>query len=79
MRRCQFDPQEKEMATHSGILAWETPRTEELGGWATVHGVIKESDVSEGLNNHNKAIKNYCKGNHSTVKWHHYGLSTCKT
>ena len=52
------------MATHSSILASETPRTEELGGWATVHGVIKESDVSEGLNNDNKAIKNYCKGNH---------------
>ena len=23
---------EKEMATHSGILAWETPQTEEPGG-----------------------------------------------
>ena len=26
------DPLEKEMATHSRILAWEIPRTEELGG-----------------------------------------------
>ena len=26
------DPLEKEMATHSSILAWETPRTEEPGG-----------------------------------------------
>ena len=26
------DPLEKEMATHSSILAWETPWTEELGG-----------------------------------------------
>ena len=26
------DPLEKEMATHSGILAWETPWTEEPGG-----------------------------------------------
>ena len=26
------DPVEKEMATHSGILAWEIPRTEEPGG-----------------------------------------------
>ena len=25
------DPLEKEMATHSSILAWETPWTEELG------------------------------------------------
>ena len=26
------DPLEKEMATPSSILAWEIPRTEELGG-----------------------------------------------
>ena len=26
------DPLEKEMATHSSILTWEIPRTEELGG-----------------------------------------------
>ena len=26
------DPLEKEMATHSSILAWEIPRTEESGG-----------------------------------------------
>ena len=25
------DPREKEMATHSSILAWEIPRTEEPG------------------------------------------------
>ena len=28
----QKDPLEKEMATHSSILAWEIPRTEEIGG-----------------------------------------------
>ena len=28
----QEDPLEKEMATHSSILAWEIPRTEEPGG-----------------------------------------------
>ena len=34
------DPLEKEIATHSSILAWEIPWTE--GVWeATVHGVIK--------------------------------------
>ena len=31
------DPLEKEMATHSSILAWRIPWTEE----ATVHGVAK--------------------------------------
>ena len=34
---------EKEMATHSGILAWKTPQTEEPGGlWGG-----KESDKTE--------------------------------
>ena len=28
----QEDPLKKEMATHSSILAWEIPWTEELGG-----------------------------------------------
>ena len=28
----QEDPLEEEMATHSSISAWETPRTEEPGG-----------------------------------------------
>ena len=28
----QKDPLEKEMATHSSILAWEMPWTEESGG-----------------------------------------------
>ena len=42
----QEDPLEKGMATHSSILAWETPWTEEPGG-ATVHGVA-ESDTTDG-------------------------------
>jgi len=32
---------EKEMATHSSILAWEIPWTERGSWWATVHGVAK--------------------------------------
>ena len=28
----QEDPLEKEMATHSSILAWKIPRREKLGG-----------------------------------------------
>ena len=35
------DPLEKEKATHSSILAWEIPWTEEPGGQATVHGVAE--------------------------------------
>ena len=35
------DPLEKGRATHSSILAWRIPRTEEPGGLYTVHGVAK--------------------------------------
>ena len=35
------DPLEEEMATHSSILAWEIPWTEEPSGLHTVHGVTK--------------------------------------
>ena len=34
------DPREKGMATHSSILAWRIPWTEEPGG-LTIHGVSK--------------------------------------
>ena len=34
------DPLEKGMATHSSILSWRIPRTEEPSG-LTVHGVAK--------------------------------------
>ena len=34
----QEDPLDKKMATHSSILVWRIPRTEELGG---LHGVTK--------------------------------------
>ena len=37
------DPLEKEMATHSSILAWEIPRTEEPGGLQAMGS--QESDV----------------------------------
>ena len=35
------DPLEEGMATHSSILAWRIPWTEEPAWWATVHGVSK--------------------------------------
>ena len=41
------DPLEKGMVTHSSILAWRIPQTEEPGElWATAHGVAK-SDLIE--------------------------------
>ena len=33
------DPLEKEMATHSSVLAWEIPWMEEPGGLHTAQGV----------------------------------------
>ena len=45
------DPLEKEMATHSSILAWRIPWTEKLGGlqsWGR-----KESDTTERLTHTN--------------------------
>ena len=42
----QEDPLEKGMATHSSILAWRIPWTEEPG-WATVQEGHKESDMTE--------------------------------
>ena len=41
------DPLEKEMATHSSILAWEIPWTEEPGGLQSVES--QESDTTERL------------------------------
>ena len=40
----------KEMATHSSILAWRIPRTEELGGLQSTG--CKESDTTERLHFH---------------------------
>ena len=37
------DPPEKEMATHSSILAWKISWTEEPGGLYIVHGVTRVS------------------------------------
>ena len=40
------DPLAKKMATHSSILAWKVPWTEEAGG-LQVLGVTKELDTTE--------------------------------
>ena len=42
----QEDPLEEEMATHSGILAWEISWTEEPGGLQSM-GLQKELDMTE--------------------------------
>ena len=45
------DPLEKEMASHSSILAWRIPWTEESGGLQSMGS--QESDTTERLNNNN--------------------------
>ena len=40
----QEDPLEKEMATHSSILAWEIPQTEKPSGLQSM--VSQESDMT---------------------------------
>ena len=42
----QEDPLEKEMATHSSILAWEIPRTEEPGGLQSIGSQESQTQIS---------------------------------
>ena len=44
------DPLEKEMATHSSVLAWEVPWTEEPGGLQSMGS--QELDTTERLSTH---------------------------
>ena len=48
----QEDPLEEEMATHSSILAWDIPWTEEPGRLQSM-GSQSASDTPEGVNNCN--------------------------
>ena len=47
--RDQEDPLEEEMATHSSILAWRSPWTEEPGG---LQSMGSESDMTEATQHH---------------------------
>ena len=51
----QKDPLEKEMATHSSILAWRIPWTESLAGYSPWGH--KASDMTEHYNNNNNNNK----------------------
>ena len=43
----QEDPLEKEMTTHSNILAWEIPRTKEPGGLQSMGSQKSQTQFSE--------------------------------
>ena len=53
----QEDPLEKEMATHSSILPWEIPWTEEPGGLWSMG--LQKSGTQLGNNNQSKNIPYY--------------------
>ena len=46
----QEDPLEEEMGTHSSILAWKIPWTEEPGGLQSTE--LQESDTTERISVH---------------------------
>ena len=52
------DPLEKEMATHSSILAWKTPWTEEPGGLQSMGPQRVPYPTQGGAN-----VNNFYKGN----------------
>ena len=49
---CRDDPLEKEMATHSSILAWRIPWTEEPGGLQSVGSQRVRQDCGTSLHFH---------------------------
>ena len=73
----QEDPLEKEMATHSSILAWEIPRTDDPGELQSMGLQRVSHDLATKLR---KKIQSHihlhsCK----YIKWPHlYGLICCK-
>ena len=77
------DPLEKEMATHSSILAWKIPWTEDPG---RLQSMDKESDTTERLHFHfqqayskgplSKPCMN-CTGNFSSITECHLLIITC--
>ena len=48
----QEDPLEEGVATHSSILAWRIPWTEEPGGLRTVHGFAKSQTRPKRFSTH---------------------------
>ena len=66
------DPLEEKTATHSSILAWKIPWTEEPG---RLHSVRSESDMTKPLSTHNRAY-----GERLAVNLHSYlHLHSCLT
>ena len=70
----QEDALEEEMATHSSILAWKIPWTEEPGGIHTVHGVPKSQCIADPARHANcSAVHTAC-----AVHWTQIGKAQAK-
>ena len=65
---------EKEMATHSSIVAWRTPWTERRAWWAIVHGVTKSRTQQSDLARHTSAKK--ASGRHTSSA--HFSKWLCR-
>ena len=53
---CLIELEGKSLVTTPVFLPGKIPWTEELVGWATGHGVTKESDTTEWLNNNKQQV-----------------------
>ena len=71
----QDNPLEKEMATHSSILVWRIPWTEELQ-WAPVHGVTESLTQLGDLHTYVRKVYTKCSGSLSEED---LGEEKCKT
>ena len=60
------DPLEKEMATHSSVLAWRIPWTVDPGRLQSMG--LKDSDTTERLHTHFHKILINCKGEKVTIQ-----------
>ena len=54
----QEDPVEKEMLTHSSVLAWEIPRTEESGGLQSMKFRKSGTRLSDWAHTHTSHAQN---------------------
>ena len=68
-------PLEREIATHSSILAWEIPRTEEPGSYSYSPWGHKESDTTERLTHTHTHTHTHttCLGKSSAFRKHAIG------
>ena len=73
----QEDPLEKEMATHSGILAWEIPWTEEPGGLQSMGSQRVRQDLATEQRQQGAKILRIARDDQKMKKKGQRGLFCC--